>query len=445
MPRLCLIEDDPIMGESLVDRFTLEGYTLDWHRSGQPALDALSRHQYDAVISDVRLPDLSGEDVFFQAQRAGTPVPPFLFITAYASVERAVQMLKCGATDYVTKPFDIGELVNKVSAIVGSVDIAIVPSESSAASLGVSASMRRLAALAPRVAARARTVLLCGESGSGKEVLARHLHELANAGLDGRFVAVNCGAIPESLLEDALFGHEKGAFTGADRPARGYFEQAVGGTLFLDEISELTPSMQVKLLRVIQERSVQRLGAELPVPVDLRVICATHAELLSLVASGRFREDLYYRIAVVQLDIPPLRSRIEDVPWLAQRFVADLAPAAGEPRVFHPCAMAALLAHHWPGNVRELRNRIERAYVMSEGPLIYEADLFPEREDTSAPDSTGVWPTLEQFIFEAERGYLQAALRRADGRIGATAAALGISRKTLWDKMRRHKLSGLDE
>jgi DNA-binding NtrC family response regulator len=444
MSRICLIEDDPIMGESLTDRFVLEGFALDWFQHGADALEALKRTAYDAVISDVRLPDLSGEEIFRQANERIVRTPPFIFITAFASVERAVSLLKQGAADYVTKPFDLSSLVAKVQGLVGQAALAPVPAGSTA--LGVSASMRHLAGIAPRVAARARTVLITGESGSGKEVLARHLHRLAPHGKTAPFVAVNCAAIPETLLEDALFGHEKGAYTGADRQVKGCFEQAHGGTLFLDEIGELSPATQVKLLRAVQERSITRLGSESPVAVDVRVFCATHRDLRGRVSAGQFREDLYYRIAVVELHVPPLRDRPEDMLWFARRFLDEQAQASGEAhRVLTPAAQAALLAHSWPGNVRELKNRIERACILGEGVALSAEDLFAERAGSQPSDAAppGL-PTLDEFLSEAERGYLQAVLTRFGGRIGAAAVALGISRKTLWEKMRRHALRGDD-
>jgi DNA-binding NtrC family response regulator len=438
MSHICLIEDDPIMGESLSDRFQLEGFRADWFQRGRDALRSLEHVDYDAVISDIRLPDLSGEELFREANERIVRTPPFIFITAFASVERAVALLKQGASDYVTKPFDIGGLIEKINGLVGQSTAAPVPQASTV--LGVSAAMRQLASIAPRVAARARTVLITGESGSGKEVVARHLHQLAQEGVEAPFVAVNCAAIPESLLEDALFGHEKGAFTGAERQAKGYFEQAHGGTLFLDEIGELSAAMQVKLLRAVQERSIQRLGGERTVSVDVRVFCATHRDLRGRVSGGQFREDLYYRIAVIELHVPPLRERPEDILWIARQFLDEQAQSAGEAaRLLSPTAQAALLTHPWPGNVRELKNRIERACILADHVALSADDLFAEGATaaTAAAESSGL-PSLEAFLSEAERGYLRAVLDRFEGRIGATALALGISRKTLWEKMRRH-------
>ncbi len=426
------------MGESLRDRLLLEGFDLDWFREGRPALAALRESGYDAVISDVRLPDLSGEDVFARVVRETGRAPPFVFITAYASVDRAVQMLKRGAVDYVTKPFDITDLVGKIRALVGAPEAA--PAANANTSLGESAAMRALAAVAPRIAARARTVLIIGESGVGKEVFARHLHALAPGHRARPFVAVNCGAIPETLLEASFFGHERGAFTGADRLKRGHFEQAHGGTLFLDEIGELPPAMQVKLLRAIQEREVQRLGSEASIPVDVRVICATNRDLRAEAAAGRFREDLYYRINAVQLRIPPLRERPDDVLWLVRRLLEEQAARLGEPpRTLGAAARARVLAHDWPGNVRELRNRIERACVLSGRAVLEPSDLFADviRVEHESPAPL---PTLERYMAAAEADYIAAVLARHAGRVAASAAALGISRKTLWEKMKRHGL-----
>ena len=447
VPQLLLIEDDLIMGESLLDRFELEGFGVHWSRSVEQAAALLHDKAFDAVVSDVRLPDGSGERLFEDRLRATANLPPWLFITAFASVDRAVAMLQAGARDYVIKPFDITELVSKVRMAVGapeglegesqrnSTQPPAVATPAAAGPLGPSAAMSQLAALAQRVAARARTVVITGESGVGKEVLARHIHTLAHPQSCAPFVAVNCGAIPETLIEAALFGHERGAFTGADRLRRGYVEQAQGGTLFLDEIAELTPSMQVRLLRVLQERQVQRLGAEAPLDIDLRVVCATHRDLQQLVQQGRFREDLYYRIHVVHLRVPPLRERTGDVLWLSDLFLLQQARECSEaPRRLTPSARAALIAYAWPGNVRELHNRIERACVMSEGAEIDAADLFEERR--AAPPADDL-PTLEAFVADAEKAYLTAVLVRFDGRVGQAAQALGISRKTLWEKIKR--------
>ncbi len=442
LPHLCLIEDDPIMGESLSDRFSLEGFTLDWYRRGAEAIDALRRTQYAAVISDVRLPDVTGEEVFAVANQSVALTPPFVFITAFASVESAVAMLKRGAADYITKPFDITELVTKVRGLVG---VTSQPVDLGNTALGISPSMRALAGASPRIAERARTVLITGNSGVGKEIVAEFLHSLATQQGAAPFIAVNCGAIPETLLEDAFFGHERGAFTGADRLKKGYLEQANGGTLFLDEIGDLPLSMQVKLLRVIQDRKVQRVGSETSIPVDIRVYCATNRDLTAMVREGGFRDDLYYRINVVHLKVPALRDRPEDVLWLAHKFLEEQGTRLREPpRLLTLGAQSALIAHAWPGNVRELRNRIERACVLSSDPSLTATDLL-EDEEIEVPTEVSALPSLDAFVANAERTYIASVLRRFDGRIGAAAAALKISRKTLWEKMKRYGMRGVDQ
>jgi len=442
LPHICLIEDDPIMGESLSDRFSLEGFTLDWYRRGGEAIDALRCTQYAAVISDVRLPDVTGEEVFSVANQSIAMTPPFVFITAFASVESAVAMLKRGAADYITKPFDITELVTKVRDLVG---VSAQAVDLGNTALGTSPSMRTLAGGCPRIAERARTVLITGESGVGKEVVAEFLHSLATLQAPAAFVAVNCGAIPDALLEDAFFGHERGAFTGADRLKKGHLEQADGGTLFLDEIGDLPLGMQVKLLRVIQERKVRRIGSEKSIPVDIRVYCATNRDLTAMAREGQFRDDLYYRINVVHLKVPALRDRPEDVLWLAHKFLEEQAGLLGEsPRLLTLGAQSALLAHTWPGNVRELRNKIERACVLSPAVALTAADLF-ESEEIESTAGAQEMPSLEAFVADAERTYIASVLRRLDGRIGAAAAALKISRKTLWEKMKRYGMRGADQ
>lgn len=438
MLKLHLIEDDLIMGESLVDRFEIEGYEVQWSQSIEEANKMFVVTDFDAVVSDVRLPDGSGERLFQQQLALKPKPPPWVFITAFATVDQAVAMLQLGACNYVTKPFDITALVDKVN-IAARKDHVAEPVLSPAFNdsiLGVSVVMRQLAAQAQRVAHRANTILITGESGAGKEVLARYIHTLANPVKAVPFVAVNCGAIPESLIEAALFGYERGAFTGAEKLHRGYFEQASKGTLFLDEIAELAPAMQVRLLRVLQDRKVQRLGAETLIDVDLKLICATHADLQEMVRSAKFREDLFYRINVMHMRVPSLRERPDDILWLAHRFLLDDATNRNElPKTLTPSAQAALITHHWPGNVRELHNCIERACVLGEDAQIGTGDLF---ESISDQEVTTALPTLDAFVAEAERHYLAAVLSRFDGKTGLAAQALGISRKTLWKKCKRY-------
>jgi DNA-binding NtrC family response regulator len=431
LPALCLVEDDPIMGESLVDRFRLEGYAVDWYRDARTAMAAIRSRCYAAVVSDVRLPRLSGEDMFRQLKAEAQSLPPFLFITGFGSIDRAVKLLKEGAADYVTKPFDLDEFVEKVRALGVSTTAPV------AAGLGLSPAMRRIAETLPRLARHAATVLITGESGVGKEWVARELHRLAGG---GPFVAVNCGAVSESLLEAELFGHERGAFTGAVRAHRGVFEQAHGGTLFLDEIGEMPLAMQVKLLRAIQERAVMRVGGEKAIPVSLRLTCATHQELRVLVEQGRFREDLYYRINVIHLRIPPLRERREDILWFAERFLEEFAAQHGTPRRrFAAAAERALLSYPWPGNLRELRHAIERACILCPGDVLGPEAFFEPIQLASLPPTTGA-VNLARYLEECEASYILQTLQREQWQVGRAAQALGISRKNLWEKMVRHAI-----
>ncbi|MDP3036264.1 MAG: sigma-54 dependent transcriptional regulator, partial [Rhodocyclaceae bacterium] len=296
-PRICLIEDDTIMGEALVERLDMEGYACDWFQRGREALAGLLRRRYQLVISDIRLPDISGEDLFSELQKSGQTLPPVLFITGHGAIDQAVRLLKLGAEDYLTKPLDVPLLLEKVSLLSSRA----TPATTGAPQLGISSAMRRIEAMLPRIAGQARSVLITGESGVGKEVVARALHAQADPTGSQPFVAVNCGAVSESLMEDELFGHEKGAFTGAIKERKGCFEQAAGGTLFLDEIGDMSLGMQVKLLRAIQERLIVRVGGQRVIPIDIRLICATHRDLRAMVEAGSFREDLYYRIHVVQI------------------------------------------------------------------------------------------------------------------------------------------------
>jgi DNA-binding NtrC family response regulator len=363
-------------------------------------------------------------------------LPPFLFITAYASVGRAVEALKLGATDYLTKPFDIEELIGKTRHLIATQGATATPLHSGPA-LGVSPAMRRVEELLPRLAVHPETVLITGESGVGKERVAQLLHSSHPGSSKRPFVAVNCGALTESLLESELFGHERGAFTGALRFRRGLFEQAEGGTLLLDEIAEMSSAMQVKLLRAIQERQIMRVGGERAIAVNLRLICATNRDLRNLVQQGRFREDLYYRINVISVRIPPLRERPEDILWLARSFLDQCGSQTRQPCRLSPQAESALLRHNWPGNVRELEHSVGRACILARGPLIQPWDLFQEDALQEPPDCASSDTTLGAYLRDCEREFILRALEQRGWHVTETAESLGISRKNLWEKVRK--------
>ncbi len=427
--RICLIEDDEIMGDALALRLELDGYECAWHRSGRSALAALKRDTYDAVVSDIKLPDASGDEIFNDLLASGQRLPPFVFMTGYGTVDQAVRLIKQGAADYLTKPFAPELLLAKLRELTSQIDASVNDTP-----LGISPAMRAIEELLGRLAKSDASVLVTGESGVGKEVFARRLHALRDADRGRHFVAVNCGAFPEGLMEAELFGYEKGAYTGATRAKRGLLEEAEGGTLFLDEIGDMPLAMQVKLLRTIQERQVRHLGGERDIPVEFRLIAATHQDLKEKVRVGAFREDLYYRIHVIQVRLPPLRERREDILWLARRFLAETAGSSDRPRLLSPAAEQALMANDWPGNVRELKHAMERAQVLAQGPVI-QAELFGTERVRASGDSPSA--PLSDWIATQERDYILRALESQDWRVQDTAALLGISRKNLWEKMKR--------
>ncbi len=434
--RICLIEDDAIMGEALVGRFRLEGFECDWFREGRPALETLGRKRYDVAISDIQLPDIDGEMLFEEARNRGSELPPWIFITGYGAIDGAVRMLKLGAEDYLTKPLDIRALLDKVRVVC----VRGRPAVAGEPTLGVSSAMRAIEAMLPKLANSAGTVLITGESGVGKEEVARALHRARDAEGARPFVAVNCGALTESLLEAELFGHVKGSFTGAMRDRKGLFEQADGGTLFLDEIGDTTPAMQVKLLRAIQERQIMRVGGDMPIPVDIRLVCATNRDLKRMVEAGEFREDLYYRIHVIHLDVPPLRERREDILWLTDRLLARCATEhGGVVRSLHRGAEKPMLDYPWPGNIRQLKHILERACILSTQPVLTPELLFGE---LPAPQEDEPDELLADYLQACERRYIESALRANRWRMAETAAVLGISRKNLWEKLRKLGIAG---
>jgi len=425
-----LIEDDSVLGGALVQRLRLEGFHVSHASDGEQALSALRRQRPDFVLSDIRLPDGSGEDLY----RRALPYlgrTPIVFATAFADVGQAVRLVRAGADDYLTKPFDVDALVERIRALVPA-----AAGEGPTLGFGLSPATARLAADLERLAARDVPVLLLGETGVGKEVAARRLHE-ASARANGPFVAVNCGAVPRELMESQFFGHERGAFTGASGAHVGWFEEAAGGTLFLDEIGELDPRLQTALLRVLQDGHFRRLGARQDQRFSGRVVAATNADLGARIAERAFREDLYYRLAVVELRVPPLRERPDEVLPLARGLLQQATERQGlATPALSGETEAALRAHDWPGNVRELRNRIERAVALCDGHTLGAGDLFPER----ALDEPGPAATLADARERAELAQIERALEQSGGRLAEAAQRLGISRTTLWK--RRKKLTG---
>ncbi len=433
MPRLCLVEDDEIMGESLMQLCQLEGFEVIWCRTAAAAEKSIETQRFGVVVSDIRLPDRDGGDLFLALKEKHPGLPPFLFMTAYGTIDRAVELLKAGAADYLTKPFDVDVLVQKVRGLAASYGAG---GEGADDSLGGSPAMRRVAESLPRLARHVAALLITGESGVGKEHVARLFHRHA-VGAAGEFVAVNCASIPESLMEAELFGYEKGAFTGAVKAKRGYFELAHHGTLFLDEIGEMPLSMQAKLLRVVQDRQFTRLGGEKPLTSDFRLVCATHRDLKAMVEAGQFREDLYYRIHVIHLRIPPLRERLEDVRWFVRHFVEEFnRQHPDERRRLDPRTEQTLLSYPWPGNVRELKHAVERACILSSGPLL-ETEAFFSEGLADTPCSLPASESLTNYLMACERDYLLLTLERHGNHMTHAAEALGITRKTLWEKLRR--------
>ena len=435
---LCLIEDDEIMGESLQDRFQLEGFEVEWLRTRAAGQAALAKRRYGAVVSDICLPDGDGDELYLELKKHMPDPPPFLFITGYGTIDRAVALLKAGAADYVTKPFDLDRLVEKVREIIR--PAAEIACPISSGELGVSATMKRIEASLPRLARHASAVLITGESGVGKERVAELFHQFARDEDSCPFVAVNCAALPESLLDAELFGYEKGAFTGASRTKIGLLEQASCGTLFLDEIGEMSLPMQSKLLRAIQERHITRVGGNASISVGFRLVCATHCDLKGMVARGSFREDLFYRINVIHVRVPPLRERTDDILHFLRRFLDDFRrDHGGERRVVDNRAEQVLLEYPWPGNLRELKNCVERACILAPDRVL-EAESFFEEGVTLLPAGVAA-PTLAAHMARIEREYLTRALAHCGNHMGHTATELGISRKNLWEKMRKLRMA----
>jgi len=436
-----VVDDDAAVGTVVAGLLQQGGIESSWVRSAAEALEQLSSGAVDAVVADLRMPDMDGMQLL-QEVAARHPDVPVIMITAHGTVPLAVEAMRAGAADFVLKPFDRQELLYTVRKVL----TAAPPAEKSAplpvagALLGESEPMREVARTLDRAARGDATVLLRGESGTGKELAARALHA-RSARNGGPFVKVQCAALPDTLLESELFGYEKGAFTGAASRKPGRVELARGGTLFLDEIGDVAPAVQVKLLRLLQDRAYERLGGTETVDADVRFAAATHRNLEEMVKAGQFREDLFYRLDVVPIWLPPLRSRPGDVELLARHFCKAIAAAAGRPGVaLEAAAVKRLSEHPWPGNVRQLQNFVERLIVLSDGPSLSLADVERElfRKSPAGPSAPAADLSLESRRLSAERDALQEALARARGNRSLAARLLGISRRTLYTKLAEH-------
>jgi two-component system, NtrC family, response regulator AtoC len=442
--RVLVVDDDAAVGEVLIALLERAGHRA-WHvRSAGSALESIDRHGAEVVISDIRMPEMDGMELLGKILDRW-PDLPVVMLTAHGSVPLAVEAMRAGAADFMLKPFDRDEILfvvrKALEAARGRLDAPPALTLRAGPFVTQSPNMRPVLDLLARAARSNATVLIQGETGTGKEVAARAIHETSGRRAKP-FVAVHCAALPDSLLESELFGYEKGAFTGAAGRKPGRIEIAQGGTVLLDEIGDVTPQVQVKLLRVLQERSFERLGGTETVKADVRFVAATHRDLEAMVRAGTFREDLFYRLNVVPIVIPPLRARPEDIEPLALKFLATLASANGRPRMrFEPQALARLREPSWPGNVRQLQNFIERLVVLSDGDTVRLEDV--ERETARGQGPLQLPPaapgeTLDGQRRAAEATALRAALDRAGGNRLVAARLLGISRRTLYYKLSAH-------
>jgi DNA-binding NtrC family response regulator len=451
---LLLVEDEGPLREAIAERLTDVGFEVEQTGSGEQALDRLAEFAFDIVITDLRLPGLDGSRVL-EAAVERYPDIIGIVVTGYGTVKDAVEAIKRGATDFITKPFQFDELLHVLNSAL---EQRRLKSENAylrsqleeryrfEGIVGRSRGMRNMFQLLETVAATSSTILITGETGTGKELVARAIHHNSPRRAQ-RFVAINCSAIPETLLEAELFGHVRGAFTGAVVTRAGKLEQAHKGTLFLDEVATMSPGLQMKLLRVLQEREFERVGDSHTMKVDVRVIAATNADPARLVAEGKFRQDLYYRLNVIPIHLPPLRERKEDIPLLVHHFLDRLCREMTPPRptmTMSQQAMRRLMAYGWPGNVRQLENVLERAVTLSAGRTQLEvADLSPEvQQAEEAPPVRGFHVPDEGIDFQAfirnvERELIQHSLEKTGGNKGRAARLLKLKRTTLVEKMKR--------
>ena len=455
---LLLVEDESLLRQAVAEQLGDRGFAVQQAESGEMALERLAEFAFDVIVTDLRLPGIDGSAVV-DAAVARYPDIIAIVVTGYGTVKDAVEAIKRGASDFVNKPFQIDELLH---ALDSALEQRRLKSENAylraqleeryrfEGVVGKGRAMSRVFQLLETVAPTGSTILISGETGTGKEVVARAIHHNSPRRMN-RFVALNCAAIPETLLEAEMFGHVRGAFTGAVGNRQGRLEQAHKGTLFLDEVGTMSTALQTKLLRVLQEREFERIGDTHTTKVDVRVIAATNSDLAKLVADGQFREDLFYRLNVIPVELPSLRERKEDIPLLVQHFLEKFRAdgiAAGQsrpPMTVAQDAMRRLMAYAWPGNVRQLENAIERAVAISSGrPQIDVADLPLEIQQAQepAPPSTVDLPEdgldLDAFVAQIERELIERSLERTGGNKGRAAKLLNLKRTTLVEKLKRH-------
>jgi DNA-binding NtrC family response regulator len=449
---LLIVDDEGALRSAVAERLADHGFAVEQAGSGEEALQRLAEFAFDILITDLRLPGINGREVL-DAALERYPDLIAIVITGYGTVKDAVDAIKQGAADFITKPSQFDALLHVLRSAV---EQRRLKSENAYLRsqleeryridglVGRSRVMRDLFQLLETVAATSSTVLITGETGTGKELAARAIHH-NSARRANRFVALNCSAIPETLLEAELFGHARGAFTGAVGTRQGRLEQAHKGTLFLDEVGTMSPSLQAKLLRVLQEREFERVGDSHSIKIDVRVIAATHSDLARMVAEGAFREDLFYRLNVLPVQLPPLRDRREDIPLLVQHFVQRLAADTGRTGVtVSQEAMRRLMAYKWPGNVRQLENAVERALAFSQGRTHIDVqDLPPEVQNSGAPADTGdAWLPedgidFERYIEGIELSLIRRSLERTQGNKRQAARLLNLKRTTLIEKLKR--------
>jgi DNA-binding NtrC family response regulator len=450
-PVLLLIDDEQSLVESLTVLLKGEGFEVIPELTGPAGIKRFKDDSPDIVLTDVRMPKMSGIEVLEEIRKTN-PDAPVVLMTAQASLQSAIQAVNLGATHYVQKPFENDELI---AILNRSLDWGRLKKENTGLKrelkkqqtlkrgrpIGVSPAFENVLKLTESVADSESTILIGGESGTGKEVFARYIHDLSSRAAN-RFLSLNCGALPEGLLESELFGHVRGSFTGAVRDKEGLFVAASGGSFFLDEVGEMSPSTQVKLLRVLQQREVIPVGATEAIPVDVRLIAATNRDLERDIEEGRFRRDLYYRLNVISIELPAMRERQEDIPLLAEHFLSHQAGPDGKAKNLSPKAMTVLQAYHWPGNVRELENVVERALVLTPGATI-KPEALPSRLRETPPEPLiqerqAPNPPLEII----ERAYIEHVLRAESGNKTRAAEVLGIDPSTLYRKIKRYDLEG---